>query len=358
MEDTSGGMRDDPQFYPDLIVNTDYQGTKGRLCTEQENVLVGLTGPGKYKLVNTLVDKIVDTRSDCEYDNTNQVQDTQDQHVETTVSNQENKAPCVDVMTQEKTTSNSGLKVLIMAPLLALASTQLKSTHLPTCALSEEAQAQEYDKILDIQGPDSRDAFSPGITTEPEEEVITTWNTKKKRIAEKTWVDLSKYFSNRRLDEVLSMENADTDTNNSADVILSKLPTHSFLQRSRFVESSYYVPKLEHSFESEEQLNDMMVYLREKMFDQCDLLQTDKRQENSQKTFPSESDHKDSQEEPLAGVHGSNTLWKQRGKEEFCKRVKKHSPWQELADKGRRMEEFGIKSSVSSYDSYKIAVLL
>jgi len=218
--------------------------------------------------------------------------------------------------------------------------------------LSEEAQAQEYDKILDIQGPDSRD--EDGITTtDPDEEVITTWNTKKKRIAEKTWVDLSKYFFNRRLDEVLSMENADTDTNNSADVILSKLPTHSFLQRSRFVESSYYVPKLEHSFESEEQLNDMMAYLREKMFDQCD-----KRQENSQKTFPSESDQKDSQEEPLAGVHGSNTIWKQRGKEEFCKRVKKHSPWQELADKGRRMEEFGIKSSVSSYDSYKIAVLL
>jgi len=338
MEDTSGGMRDDPQFYPDLIVNTDYQGTKGRQCTEQENVLVGLTGPGKYKLVNTLVDKIVDTRSDCEYDNTNQVQDTQDQQVETTVSNQENKAPCVDVMTQEKTTSNSGLKVLIMAPLLALASTQLKSTHLPTCALSEEAQAQEYDKILDIQGPDPRDAFSPEITTEAEEKVITTLNTKKKRIAETTWVYFRRWI----------------DMKNTENYFL----WHSFLQRSRFVESSYHVPKLEHSFESEEQLNDMMVYLRDKMFDQCNLLQTDKRQENSQKTFPSESDHKDSQEEPLAGVHGSNTIWKQRGKEEFCKRVKKHSPWQELADKGRRMEEFGIKSSVSSYDSYKIAVLL
>jgi len=102
----------------------------------------------------------------------------------------------------------------------------------------------------------------------------------------------------------------------------------------------------------------MMVYLREKKFDQCGPLQTDKRQENSQKKFPSESDHKDSQEEPLAGVHRSNTIWKQREKEEFCKRVKKHSPWRELADKGRRMEEFGNKSSVYSYDSYKIAVLL
>jgi len=364
MEDTSGGMWEESELYPDHVVNTGYQDTKGTQCREQENISVGLTGSGKSRVVNTLVDNIVDTRSSCEYDKTNHVQCTQDQQVETTDSNQENEIPCVDVKSQEKTTSNSGLKMLMMAPLLALASTQLMSTQLPNCPLSEETQVHDYDKILDIQDHDSCGALNPGITTEAEKEVMTTLNTRKKRIAETTWVELIKYSFNRKLDVVLSMKHI-TDTK---DVVLcrrsdsvgdrlkncvdtendfpSKISTKSFQQRNSLVESvpSYYVPKQEHSFES-----NMMVYQREKMFEQCNLLQTEETQKQSQETFPSESDHKDSQEEDLAGVLESNSSWTQRGKEESDKRIKNHSPWQ---------EEFEIESSMIAYDSYKIAVLL
>jgi len=367
MEDTSGGMWEESE-----LSNTGYQGTKGTQYREEENISVGLTGSGKSREVNTLVHNIVDTRSSCEYDKTNQVQCTQDQQVETKDSKQENEIPCVDAKSQEKTTSNSGLKMLMLAPLLAFASTQLKSTQLPNCALPEEAQVQDYDKILDIQDHDSCSPLNPGITTETEaeEEVMTTLTTRKKRIAEKTCIDLIKYSFSRRSDAVLSMKHI-TDTKNvvlgrwsdsvgdlpkncvdTENNFTSKISTQSFQQRNRLVESvtSYYVPKLEHSFESKEQLSNMMVYQREKMFDQCNLLQTDGTQKQSQKTFPSESDHKDSQEEELAGVLGSNSIWKQRGKEESYKREKNNS-------KGR-IEEFGIESSMFVFDSYKIAVLL
>jgi hypothetical protein len=66
----------------------------------------------------------------------------------------------------------------------------------------------------------------------------------------------------------------------------------------------------------------------------------------------------DPQEEDPAGVLGSNSIWKQKGKEESCKRIRNNSQWRELDGKGRIIEEFGIESSMIVYDSYKIAVLL
>jgi len=419
MEDTSGGMLEGPGLYPDPSVNTGYQTTWGRQGREPEKVEFDLTGPGKSTIANNLVDNIVDTRSACEYENTNQVPNTQDQPVDTDASSQEKS--CVDVMSSEKTTSNSGLTVLMLAPLLALASTQSNqsfscpnSQEILLPALYEEDETQVDDKATyNIQNFDS---FNPGITHEESEEVM---------------VDL--LYSDPMCRKLLLIEKASTKKGGDSERLIFENIKQVRLDVEfsesdfpKFSESDYpsNIPtktplKSRGLIEAQERLNNFLVSQKEKMLD---LLPTDRTQKNIGKTFQTEfaknelqgegltgdlgsntpwnqwvkeefcqqvldcqkknmldqrdlfqtdgtqkivfqneAASNDSHEKDLTGDHGSNSPWKKCVKEESCQRVfKQNPPWQELDIKGERMKVFGMESSMSIpvHDSYKIAVLL
>merc|ERR1719513_365823 len=362
-------------------------------------------------MVNNLVDNIVDTRSACEYENTNQVPNTQDQPVDTDASSQEKS--CVDVMSSEKTTSNSGLTVLMLAPLLALASTQSNqsfscpnSQEILLPALYEEDEAQVDDKATyNIQNFDS---FNPGITHEESEEVM-----------------VDALYSNPMCRKLLLIETASTKKGGDSERLIFET-IKLVCQDEAFSESDFpsNIPtktplKSRGLIEAQKQLNNFLVSQKEKMLD---LLPTDRTQKNIVKTFQTESAKNESQgegltgdlgsntpwnqwvkkeffqqvldcqkknmldqrdlfqtdgtkkivfqneaarndshEKDLTGDHGSNSPWKKCVKEESCQRVfKQNPPWRELDIKGERMKVFGMESSMSIlvHDSYKIAVLL
>jgi len=324
MEDTSGGMLEGPGLYPDPSVNTGYQTTWGRQGREPEKVEFDLTGPGKSTIANNLVDNIVDTRSACEYENTNQVPNTQDQHVDTDASSQDKR--CVDVMSSEKTTLNSGLTVLMLAPLLALAST--------------------LDDLQDLLDLHSFVSFNSGITSEESKEVMKALNAKKR------FPDiLSRYKSicNQKLENDLFIEKVNTRNGvDCASDYPSDISSHPLLEKSRLIEV-------------DKQLNMILVCKKQKMLERWDPFQTDGTQKIVETVFQNEAASNDSQEKGLPADHGSNTPWKKCVKEESCQRVfKQNPPWPELDIKGKRIKVFGMKSSMSIpvHDSYKIAVLL
>jgi len=406
MEDTSGGMLEGPGLYPDPSVNTGYQTTWGRQGREPEKVEFDLTGPGKSTIANNLVDNIVDTRSACEYENTNQVPNTQDQPVDTDASSQEKS--CVDVMSSEKTTSNSGLTVLMLAPLLALASTQSNqsfscpnSQEILLPALYEEDETQVDDKATyNIQNFDS---FNPGITHEESEEVMVdllysdpmcrklllseTASTKKDGHSERLIFENIKLV---RLDEEFSESHFPSNIPTKPPKGLTQEQLNNFLvsQKEKMLDllpTDRTQKNIGKTFQTESAKNELqgkgltgdlgsntpwkqwvkeefcqqvLVCQKKNMLDQRDLFQTDGTQKI---VFQNEAASNDSHEKDLTGDHGSNSPWKKCVKEESCQRVfKQNPPWQELDIKGERMKVFGMESSMSIpvHDSYKIAVLL
>merc|ERR1712013_546919 len=342
----SGGTLEGPGLYPDPSVNTGYQTTWGRKGREPEKVEFDLTGPGKPKIAKNLVDNIVDTGSACEYEITNQVPNTQDQPVDTDASSQGNS--CVDVISSEKTTSNSGLTVLMLAPLLVLASTQSNqsfscpnSQEILLPALYEEDEAQVDDKATyNIQ---NFDAFNPGITHEESEEVM---------------VDL--LYSDPMCRKLLLIEKASTKKGGDSERLIFENIKQGRLD-VEFSESDYpsnistKTPlKSRGLIEAQEQWNNFLVSQKEKMLD---LLPTYRTQKNIGKTFQTESAKNELQGKGLTGDLGSNTPWKKCVQEESCQRVfKQNPPLRELDIKGEKMKVFGMESSmlIPVHDSYKV----
>jgi len=370
MEDTSGGMLEGPGLYPDPSVNTGYQTTWGRQGREPEKVEFDLTGPGKSTIANNLVDNIVDTRSACEYENTNQVPNTQDQPVDTDASSQEKS--CVDVMSSEKTTSNSGLTVLMLAPLLALASTQSNqsfscpnSQEILLPALYEEDETQVDDKATyNIQNFDS---FNPGITHEESEEVMVE-NIKLVRLDEEfpktplksrglieAQEGLNNFLVSQR-EKMLDLLPTDRTQKNIGKTFQTESAKNELQGKGLTGDLGSNTPWKQ--WVKEEFCQQVLVCQKKNMLDQRDLFQTDGTQKI---VFQNEAASNDSHEKDLTGDHGSNSPWKKCVKEESCQRVfKQNPPWQELDIKGERMKVFGMESSMSIpvHDSYKIAVLL